>query len=117
MMSLIGSAYIYLAFTVAVSAVAFWLSVNRVQALAAKNNDKPHSRINYYGVYALSWTLVPAILLALVWGVFADPLILRAAEARIFIAYPDLPPSFIELKLAQLENIANGAVALSLIHI
>ena len=111
MMSLIGNAYIYLAFTVAASAVAFWLSVNRVKALAAKNNDKPHSRINYYGVYALSWTLVPAILLALVWGVFADPLILRAAEARLFIAYPDLPPSFIELKLAQLENIANGAVA------
>ena len=53
---------------------------------------------------------MPALILALVWAFAADPLILNAAEARLRNIYPSLPTSFLDLKLAQLQNVAAGFI-------
>ena len=90
--------------------LAYKLALGRIRLSAANASVKPHSLAQYYGVYAALWTLVPALILALIWAFAADPLILNAAEARLRNAYPILPASFLDLKLAQLQNIAAGYI-------
>ena len=89
---------------------AYGLAIGRIKSRVAADGVKSHSLVKYYGVYAALWTLVPALLLALIWAFAADPLLLNAAEARLASAYPNLPASFLDLKLAQLQNIAAGYI-------
>jgi len=90
--------------------VAYVLAIGRIKSAVAAEGVKSHSLIKYYGVYAALWTLVPALILALIWAFAADPLLLNAAEARLASAFPNLPASFLDLKLAQLQNIAAGYI-------
>ena len=89
---------------------AYGLAIGRIRSRVAVDGVKSHSLVKYYGVYAALWTLVPALLLALIWAFAADPLLLNAAEARLASAYPNLPASFLDLKLAQLQNVAAGYI-------
>jgi len=90
--------------------VAYVLAIGRIKSAVAAEGVKSHSLIKYYGVYAALWTLVPALILALIWAVAADPLLLNAAESRLASAFSNLPASFLDLKLAQLQNIAAGYI-------
>ena len=90
--------------------VAYMLAIGRIRSRVVAEGIKSHSLVKYYGVYAALWTLVPALILALIWAFAADPLLLNAAEARLASAYPNLPASFLDLKLAQLQNIAAGYI-------
>ena len=78
--------------------VAYTLAHQRIRSHVARDGLKAHSLVKYYGVYAALWTLVPASVLALAWAFVADPLLINAAEARLRLAYPSLPPSFLDLK-------------------
>ena len=89
---------------------AYGLAIGRIRSRVAVDGVKSHSLVKYYGVYAALWTLVPALLLALIWAFAADPLLLNAAEARLASAYPNLPASFLDLKLAQLQNVTAGYI-------
>ena len=99
-----------LVITILFGIMAYKLARGRIETSVAIAGVKPHSLVQYYGVYAALWTLVPALLLALIWAFAADPLILNAAEARLRIAYPSLPASFLDLKMAQLQNVAAGFI-------
>ena len=90
--------------------VAYVLAIGRIKSAVVAEGVKSHSLIKYYGVYAALWTLVPALILALIWAFAADPLLLNAAESRLASAFPNLPASFLDLKLAQLQNIAAGYI-------
>ena len=90
--------------------VAYVLAIGRIKSAVVAEGVKSHSLIKYYGVYAALWALVPALILALIWAFAADPLLLNAAEARLASAFPNLPASFLDLKLAQLQNIAAGYI-------
>jgi phosphate transport system permease protein len=90
--------------------VAYVLAIGRTKSAVAAEGVKSHSLIKYYGVYAALWTLVPALILALIWAFVADPLLLNAAESRLASAFPNLPASFLDLKLAQLQNIVAGYI-------
>ena len=90
--------------------MAYKLARGRIETSVAIAGVKPHSLVHYYGVYAALWTLVPALILSLVWAFAADPLILNTAEARLRNAYPSLPASFLDLKMAQLQNVAAGFI-------
>jgi phosphate transport system permease protein len=90
--------------------VAYVLAIGRIKSAVAAEGVKSHSLIKYYGVYAALWTLVPALILALIWAFVADPLLLNAAESRLASAFPNLPASFLDLKLAQLQNIVAGYI-------
>ena len=90
--------------------LAYKLALGRIRSRVANAGVKPHSLVQYYGVYAALWTLVPAVILALIWAFAADPLILNTAEARLRNLYPSLPASFLDLKLAQLQNVSAGFI-------
>ncbi len=96
--------------TMILGIVAYVLAIGRIKSAVAAEGVKSHSLIKYYGVYAALWTLVPALILALIWAFAADPLLLNAAESRLASAFPNLPASFLDLKLAQLQNIAAGYI-------
>lgn len=96
--------------TIAAVIVSFYLATGRVRKQAIASQIKSHSLNQYYGFYVALWVLVPAILLALIWMFAADPMLASAAKARMVAAYPQLPDSFLNLKMAQLVNIAAGYI-------
>ena len=109
-MTFVTSNVALLIITLMCGVAAYGLAIGRIKSRVAADGVKSHSLVKYYGVYAALWTLVPALLLALIWAFAADPLLLNAAEARLASAYPNLPASFLDLKLAQLQNIAAGYI-------
>jgi len=96
--------------TIAAVFLSFYLATGRVRKQAIASQTKSHSLNQYYGFYVSLWVLVPAILLALIWMFAADPMLTSAAKARMVAAYPNLPDSFLNLKMAQLVNIASGYI-------
>ncbi|MDC1037430.1 phosphate ABC transporter permease subunit PstC [Alphaproteobacteria bacterium] len=96
--------------TIAAVFLSFYLATGRVRKQAIASQTKSHSLNQYYGFYVSLWVLVPAILLALIWMFAADPMLTSAAKARMVAAYPNLPDSFLNLKMAQLANIASGYI-------
>ena len=96
--------------TIAAAFLSFYLATGRVRKQAIASQTKSHSLNQYYGFYVSLWVLVPAILLALIWMFAADPMLTSAAKARMVAAYPNLPDSFLNLKMAQLVNIAAGYI-------
>jgi phosphate transport system permease protein len=96
--------------TIAAVIVSFYLATGRVRKQAIASQIKSHSLNQYYGFYVALWVLVPAILLALIWMFAADPMLASAAKARMVAVYPQLPDSFLNLKMAQLVNIAAGYI-------
>ena len=96
--------------TIAAVFLSFYLATGRVRRQVIASQTKSHSLNQYYGFYVSLWVLVPAILLALIWMFAADPMLTSAAKARMVAAYPNLPDSFLSLKMAQLVNIAAGYI-------
>ena len=108
MFSFFSTDFVIFSATILAAVGSFYLAKGRVLKQAAFEGVKPHSLSQYYGLYVCIWVLVPAILLALIWLFAADPMLLNAAKARLVAAYPKLPDSFLDLKMAQLGNIAAG---------
>ena len=96
--------------TIVAALLSFYLATGRVRKQAIASQTKSHSLNQYYGFYVSLWVLVPAILLALIWMFAADPMLTSAAKVRMVAAYPNLPDSFLNLKMAQLVNIAAGYI-------
>ena len=96
--------------TIVAAFLSFYLATGRVRKQTIASQTKSHSLNQYYGFYVSLWVLVPAILLALIWMFAADPMLISAAKARMVAAYPNLPDSFLNLKMAQLVNIASGYI-------
>jgi len=96
--------------TIAAVFLSFYLATGRVRKQVIASQTKSHSLNQYYGFYVSLWVLVPTILLALIWMFAADPMLTSAAKARMVAAYPNLPDSFLNLKMAQLVNIASGYI-------
>ena len=102
--------FMIFAATIAAAFLSFYLATGRVRKQAIASQIKSDSLNQYYGFYVSLWVLVPAILLALIWMFAADPMLTSAAKARMVVAYPNLPDSFLDLKMAQLVNIAAGYI-------
>jgi len=102
--------FMIFAATIAAAFLSFYLATGRVRKQAIASQIKSDSLNQYYGFYVSLWVLVPAILLALIWMFAADPMLTSAAKARMIVAYPNLPDSFLDLKMAQLVNIAAGYI-------
>ena len=82
-MTFVTSNVAMLIITLFFGATAYGLAIGRIRSRVVSEGVKSHSLVKYYGVYAALWTLVPALLLALIWAFAADPLLLNAAEARL----------------------------------
>jgi len=99
----------YIALTlVGIAIVAFYLSRSRVSTLARARQTKPHSLAYYYGLYAAIWTFLPAMILLLLFAVYANQYLETILVSSLREALPELPASFLDLKAAQVKNIASG---------
>ena len=96
---------------VAIGFVAFFVARKRVAMLAKQSQTKPHSLAVYYGFYGVLWVVVPALLLLVLLAGLTEPFLDAFLERDLGVAYPDLPSSFLALKAAQVENVANGVLA------
>ena len=102
--------FLIFAATILGAVLSFYLATGRIRKQVTKFKVKSHSLSQYYGFYVCLWVLVPTVLLALIWMFAADPMLLTAAKVRLTEAYPKLPESFLNLKMAQLGNIAAGHI-------
>ena len=96
---------------VLLSVGSFFFSQKRVRAMAQKSATKPHSLGVYYGLYAAIWAFVPAIILLVAFTAATKPFLDQMIVQTLLAAQPNLPESFVPLKIAQIKNIANGFIA------
>ena len=97
-----------LALILAFALASHFYSSRRVLAQARATDTKPHSLGMYYGFYAAIWVFVPAILLLVLLTSTTSPVLDALIHQSLMAAQPDLPESFVPLKIAQIKNIANG---------
>lgn len=94
-----------------ISAGIYFLSLRRLSGQIQTSQSKPHSLAYYYGRYAVIWAFFPAIIVLIVWTSFTRPLENQFIIQSLSAAYPDLPSSFVDLKIAQIKNISSGLIA------
>jgi phosphate transport system permease protein len=56
--------------------LAFVLGVWRARSKALTSEARMHSRPGYYGTYVALWTVLPALVVTLVWAT-AEPIVIR----------------------------------------
>jgi phosphate transport system permease protein len=93
---------------IVIAVIAFFASKKRISVLSSRHETKPHSLASYYGLYAAIWTFVPAVILLLIFAGYANQYLDTILAASLREAMPELPASFLDLKAAQVKNIANG---------
>jgi phosphate transport system permease protein len=106
-----GQSFFLFALFLGGGGVLYAVAVKRVTRLSGQSGNKLHSLKTYYGLYTLLWTLFPALVMLLGWAAVSDPFLLAAAKSRLVEEFPKLPDAFINLKLAQVQNIADGLIA------
>ena len=94
-----------------ISTGIYFLSLRRLSGQIQTSQSKPHSLAYYYGRYAVIWAFFPAIIVLIIWTSFTRPLENQFIIQSLSAAYPDLPSSFIDLKIAQIKNISSGLIA------
>lgn len=100
-----------LVFILALTVGSFFFSKKRIATMAKNAGTKPHSLGFYYGLYASIWVFVPAILLLIAFTAATKPFLENLILQSLLVAQPNLPESFVPLKIAQIKNIANGFIA------
>ena len=99
-----------LVFILALTVGSFFFSKKRIATMAKNTGTKPHSLGFYYGLYASIWVFVPAILLLIAFTATTKPFLENLILQSLLAAQPNLPESFVPLKIAQIKNIANGFI-------
>ncbi len=56
--------------------IAYVIGVQRARSVASKSIARLHSRTGYYGGYLATWTVLPALIVTLVWAA-AQPVVVR----------------------------------------
>lgn len=91
--------------------ITYLYATKRVTNQALASHTKPHSLFTYYGYYAALWTFIPAIMFLLVWTLASKPFIDATIQEILTDAFPDIAGAFLDLKLAQVQNISAGLIA------
>jgi phosphate transport system permease protein len=95
------------------SLLAFGLGVSRANALSKKGDAQLHSRPGYYGTYLALWTLLPALLVTLLWSA-AEPSMVRHFVAESLPANVQaLSPAEQSLVIGRVASVARGLPQLS----
>ena len=90
------------------------VGVSRANALAKKGDAQLHSRPGYYGTYLALWTLLPALLVTLLWSA-AEPRLVRHFVAESLPANVQaLSPAEQSLIIGRVASVARGLPQLSL---
>ncbi len=91
------------------SILAFCLGRNRAVSLSAR--EELHSRVHYYGFYALLWCALPALALMLLWIIGESQFLAWGIEARLQILKPDLSADELGLRLADVLALSSGGIS------
>lgn len=93
-----------------ITAVAY--VTGRSKAAALRNSDdpanRPHSLPRYYGYMAAIWTLVPALVIVILWGLFQQTILTNMLTAELPAEISALPEGQLNLVLNDIKNIAAG---------
>ena len=86
----------------------YFYSLRLVRNQSLKQDILPHSLLSYYGFYSFMWIFFPSAILLIFWTLFSKTFIDNQFFSILLNTYPNLPESFIYLKLAQIQNISSG---------
>ncbi len=95
------------------SLLAFALGVSRANSLAKKGDAHLHSRPGYFGTYLALWTLLPALIVTLLWTA-AEPKVVRHLIGNSLPASVQaLSPAEQSLIVGRINAVARGLPNLS----
>jgi phosphate transport system permease protein len=95
------------------SLLAFALGVSRANSLAKKGDAHLHSRPGYFGTYLALWTLLPALIVTLLWTA-AEPKVVRHLIGNSMPASVQaLSPAEQSLIVGRINAVARGLPNLS----
>jgi phosphate transport system permease protein len=93
--------------------LAYLFGAMRGRAAAARSGEPPHSRPGYHGSFLAVWTVLPALIVLLLWAAI-QPIVIR------HLVVGGLPPSVQSLSAAEqslvigkIESVAKGLPSLS----
>jgi len=101
-----------LLFTLALTAVAYWLGYTRSRSLAMPLGGIRHLRSLpfYYGARAALWCAIPALIILALWAGFQGKVIQTLVVASLPPEMQPEDPGQATLLLSQISNIASGAL-------
>jgi phosphate transport system permease protein len=92
---------------------AFVLGVWRARAQALSSEARMHSRPGYYGTYLAIWTVLPALVVTLVWAA-AEPAVIRHLVGETLPqSVRSLSPAEQSLTIGRISSVAKGLPSLS----
>ena len=103
---------IFLAVLLGLTAFGYQAGRHRSLALVGGlgNARALHSRPSYYGAYAALWTLVPALLVLLLWLVLEQSVVTEIVLAGLPPEVRDVPPDRLNLLVNDLRNLVKGNI-------
>ncbi len=94
--------------------VAFLVGVAKARAAASKHQGiKLHSRLGYYGAYLLIWTVLPALIVALLWGATSPRVVANIVRSELPVQTDNLSSAEKDLAMGRINSIAEGVRSLS----
>lgn len=85
----------------------------RARQIARKSEAKPHSRPGYYGAYLAVWTVLPALILVLLWGGFERTAVRSMVANQLPESVQALSSAEQTLVLGRIDSISRGIPLLS----
>lgn len=95
------------------SIAASFVGMAKARTASLTPGAKMHSRLGYYGSYLAIWTMVPALLLTLVWALAERPIVSAYVETSLPEQVLALSDSERGLIMGQINSIAGGLPSLS----
>lgn len=93
--------------------IAYIVGVWRAKSVGNKSTERLHSRPGYYGGYLFLWTMLPALIVTLLWAA-AQPIVIRHLVSE---SLPQSVKSLSEaeqsLVVGKIDSVARGLPALS----
>lgn len=102
------STSIIVAGLLAVAIVAYLLGVLRARSSVDGKVSNLHSRVGYYGSYVAIWTVLPAILVTLIWSVAEKPVITNLVQQELPASVLEQDDALLSLVLGRISSIAEG---------
>ncbi|WP_457673039.1 phosphate ABC transporter permease family protein, partial [Thiolapillus sp.] len=101
---------IYFLILALLSIAAWWYGRRHSLRLVQGDRRRLHSMPRYYGYYAALWTVVPALLMLLLWLFLDQGMITRLVSASLPDEVRQLPADELGLYLNDVINLARGNI-------
>jgi phosphate transport system permease protein len=93
--------------------LAYLLGSMRARAAAARIGEPPHSRPGYHGSYLAIWTVLPALIVLLLWAAVQPSIIRHLVTGELPASVQSLSPTEQSLVVGRVASVAKGLPSLS----